>query len=119
MLFLKPKNIGPSSEDSSGTKQTMGSTARFLNVKDYKSGCSNKNSSFTRPEAEPSFDKFRSKENAENLKNKLEKGCVSFWNDDVDVLIENSEPQKILQKAIKRKIAADCLNYPEKFTWMV
>ena len=74
------------------------------------------NPDFTRPEAEPSFYKFRSKENAENLKNKLEKGCVSFWNDDVDVLIENSEPQKILQKAIKRKIAADCLNYPEKFT---
>ena len=71
----------------------------------------------TGTEAEAELNGLRRKKNNEKLKNKLQKDCVSFWNDDVDVLIENSpSPQKILQIQIKKKIAADCLNNPEKFT---
>jgi hypothetical protein len=74
-------------------------------------------SQITGTEAEAELNELRRKKNNEKLKNKLQKDCVSFWNDDVDVLIENSpSPQKILQIQIKKKIAADCLNNPEKFT---
>tara|TARA_Y100000588_G_scaffold394669_1_gene516432 strand:+ start:2172 stop:3269 length:1098 start_codon:yes stop_codon:yes gene_type:complete len=74
----------------------------------------------TKTEPEPSFKSFRSKENKKNLKNKLQKGCVRFWNDDVDVLKENSySPKKRLQNAIKTGVKAECLNNSTKYKYIL